>query len=130
MDLHRSRNPGLNDAAGSLCREPSWTSRHTAALWALQDGADAELLTRQLGRRYGKASARRTVDIASARLWLAEGFPVEDVATMLEGRHRFELSACECRAHAVEILLAVRQAMLAEGKGRISPRHEVRNAAA
>jgi len=130
MDLHRSRNPGLNDAAGSLCREPSWTSRHTAALWALEDGADAELLARQLARRYGKASARRTVDIASGRLWLAEGFPVEEVATMLEARHRFELSASECRAHAVEVILDVRQAMLAESKGRISPRDEVRNAAA
>jgi hypothetical protein len=120
----------LNDVAGSLCREPSWTSRHTAALWALLDGADAEELTRQLVNRYGKTDARRTVDIASARLWLAEGFPVGDVAMMLEARRRFELSASECRAHAVEVLLAVRQAMLAEGKGRISPRHEVRNAAA
>ena len=106
------------------------SSQCTAALWAIQEGAETEALTRQLARRYGRAIARRIVDTASARLWLAEGFPSGDVITMLEARHRFELSASECQSHAIEVLLTVRQAMLAESERRTNLRREVRHAAA
>ena len=108
----------------------AWSSQCTAALWAIQEGAEVEALTRQLARRYGRTSARRIVDTASARLWLAEGFPSGDVVTMLEARHRFELSASECQSHAIEVLLTVREAMLAESESRTNLRHEVRHAAA
>lgn len=107
-----------------------WSSHCTAALWAIQEGAEVETLTRQLARRYGRTIARRIVDTASARLWLAEGFPSGDIATMVEARHRFELSASECRTHAIEVLLTVRQAMLAETESRINLRREVHHAAA
>lgn len=108
----------------------AWISQCTAALWAIQEGVEVETLTRRLARRYGRAIARRIVDTASARLWLAEGFPSGDVVTMLEARHRFELSASGCRAHAIEVLLTVRQAMLAESESRTDLRREVRHAAA
>lgn len=45
-------------------------------------------------------------DIGLAQQWLADGAPVADVITMLEARHRFELSPDRCRALAVEILWA------------------------
>ena len=35
--------------------------------------------------------AQRTVDVASARLWLIEGVPIDDVVTLLEVRRRFEI---------------------------------------
>ena len=108
----------------------AWSSQCTAALWAIQEGAETEALTRQLARRYGRAIARRIVDTASARLWLAEGFPSGDVVTMLEARHRFELSASECQSHAIEVLLTVRQAMLTETESRTNLRREERHAAA
>lgn len=55
--------------------------------------------------------AGRLADITSANLWLAEGAPIADVLTMLEARHRFELSAADCRAYAMEILWAAQQPM-------------------
>jgi hypothetical protein len=43
------------------------------------------------------------VDVASARLWLIEGVPINDVVTMLEVRRRFEIPAALCSARAWEI---------------------------
>ena len=57
-----------------------------------------------------RACNRRRLDIASARQWLAEEAPISDVLTMLEVRHRFELSSADCRVYAVEILRAAQQA--------------------
>jgi hypothetical protein len=55
-----------------------------------------------------KANAsRRAKDIASARLWLSHAVPLTDVLTMLEVRHRFDLSPDLARTYAVEILRAV-----------------------
>jgi hypothetical protein len=34
---------------------------------------------------------RRIEDTVSARLWLADGFPIADVLTLLEFRHRFRI---------------------------------------
>lgn len=45
-------------------------------------------------------------DIGLAQQWLASGAPVADVITMLETRHRFELSPDRCRVLAVKILWA------------------------
>ena len=60
--------------------------------WVLHElahGKDAAKLTRKLAsRRADKPNplyyAQRTVDVASARLWLIEGVPIDDVVTMLD----------------------------------------------
>jgi hypothetical protein len=79
--------------------------------WVLEElshGNDARKLTRTLAeRRADKPNplyyAQRTVDMASARQWLLEGAPIDDVITMLVDRRRFELSAALCSARAREI---------------------------
>lgn len=63
-------------------------------------------------RHYRTAHPRivgRRADTVLANIWLAEGAPIADVLTMLETRHRFDLSAADCRAYAVEILWAAQQ---------------------
>jgi hypothetical protein len=74
----------------------------------LAHGKDAVKLTRELAsRRSDKPNplyyAQRTVDVASARLWLIEGIRMDDVITMLESRRRFELPTSLCSARAREI---------------------------
>jgi hypothetical protein len=74
----------------------------------LAHGKDALKLTRELAsRRSDKPSplyyAQRTVDVASARLWLIEGVCIDDVITMLESRRRFEFPTALCSARAREI---------------------------
>jgi hypothetical protein len=79
--------------------------------WVLDQltrGIDAAKLTRTLAaNRSDKPNplyyAQRTVDIASARLWLIGGIAIEDVITMLEFRRRLEIPAALCRARAQEI---------------------------
>ena len=68
----------------------AWISRELAA------GKDAVKLTQTLAEcRSDKPNplyyAQRTVDVASARLWLREGIPFCDIVTMLEVRRRFEI---------------------------------------
>jgi hypothetical protein len=80
----------------------AWVSRQ------LTHGKDAVKLTRELAfRRSDKPNpfyyAQRTVDVASARLWLIEGVRMDDVITMLESRRRFEIPAALCFARAQEI---------------------------
>jgi hypothetical protein len=79
--------------------------------WVLDElakGKDAAKLTRKLASsRADKPNpfyyAQRTVDVASARLWLIEGVPIEDVVTMLVVRRRFEIPVALCSARAREI---------------------------
>jgi RepB DNA-primase from phage plasmid len=89
-------------------------------LHELAHGKDATKLTRTLAsRRSDKPRplyyAQRTVDIASARLWLIEGVPMDDVVTMLVVRRRFEIPAALCSARAREIALTA-QRMIARRK--------------
>ena len=94
-------------------RKPPSKHSHSESDWAwvcdqLAHGKDAVKLTRELAsRRSDKPNpayyAQRTVDIASARLWLIEGVRIDDVITMLESRHRFELPTAPCSARAREI---------------------------
>jgi hypothetical protein len=80
-------------------------------VWVLEQlshGKEASKLTHTLAsHRSDKPNpvyyAQRTVDMASARLWLLEGAPIDDVITMLEIRRRFELPAALCFARAREI---------------------------
>jgi hypothetical protein len=86
----------------------------------LAHGKDAVKLTRELAsRRSDKPSplyyAQRTVDVASARLWLIEGIRIDDVITMLESRRRFELPAALCSGRAREIATTA-QRMIARRK--------------
>ena len=86
----------------------------------LAHGKDAVKLTRELAsRRSDKPNplyyAQRTVDVASARLWLIEGIRIDDVITMLESRRRFEIPAALCSARAREIA-ATAQRMIARRK--------------
>lgn len=77
-------------------------------LAALQAGIDASKLVRKVAVHHPEnpAVARRLVDLGLACLWLVENAPASDVLTMLEIRHRFELSSAACRSYAVEILRA------------------------
>jgi RepB DNA-primase from phage plasmid len=85
--------------------------------WVLRElaiGKDAVKLTRELASlRSDKPKplyyAQRTVDIASARLWLLDGISFGDVVTMLESRRRFEIPRTLCFARAHEIALTARR---------------------
>jgi len=74
----------------------------------LWQGKDALKLTRELASKRADKSnplyyAQRTVDVASARLWLMEGICIDDVITMLECRRRFELPFARSISRAREI---------------------------
>jgi RepB DNA-primase from phage plasmid len=74
----------------------------------LAHGKNAMKLTQELvSRRPDKPNplyyAQRTVDVASARVWLIEGIRIDDVITMLEFRRRFEIPTALCSARAREI---------------------------
>jgi hypothetical protein len=93
--------------------KPAKKNTHSEHDWAwvlheLASGKDAAKLTRTLAsRRADKPNplyyAQRTVDVASARLWLIEGVPIADVVTMLDVRRRFEIPAALRSARAWEI---------------------------
>jgi hypothetical protein len=101
-------------------------------LAALRAGTDPARLTRELAAQHpgGAGFARRLVDAASARLWLADGAPVADVLTMLEVRHRFELSPSSARTYAIEILWTIQRQIDGDSIHSISPAKETRYAAA
>ena len=102
----------LFDHTVATRRQPGKHS-HSESDWAwvsheLAHGKDAVKLTRELAsRRSDKPNplyyAQRTVDVASARLWMIEGVRIDDVITMLESRRRFELPAALCSTRAREI---------------------------
>jgi hypothetical protein len=106
-------------------RKPPHKYTHSEHDWAwitheLSSGKDAVKLTRELAsRRSDKPNpfyyAQRTVDVASARLWLLEGIRVDDVITMLESRRRFEIPAALCSVRAWEIATTA-QRMIARRK--------------
>jgi hypothetical protein len=78
-------------------------------LFELTSGNDAAELTHALAsRRSDKPNplyyAQRTVDMASARLALLAGTPIQDVIAMLEARRIVELPAALCSARAREIV--------------------------
>ena len=59
--------------------------------------------------------AQRTVDVASAWLWLRDGHPIGDVVTMLQVRRRFQIPDKLCSARAHEIACTA-QRMIARKK--------------
>lgn len=92
---------------------PTGKHSHSEQDWAwilgeLAGGKDPVRLTRTLAeRRPDKPNpvyyAQRTVDVASAWLWLRDGFPIADVVTMLQARRRFQVpdKLCSARAHEI-----------------------------
>ncbi|MGB6871621.1 MAG: DNA-primase RepB domain-containing protein [Acidobacteriaceae bacterium] len=93
--------------------QPTGKHSHSEQDWAwilreLAGGRDPVRLTRTLAeKRADKPNpvyyAQRTVDVASAWLWLKDGLPVADVVTMLQVRRRFEVPDKLCCARAHEI---------------------------
>jgi RepB DNA-primase from phage plasmid len=89
-------------------------------LGELAGGKDPIKLTRTLAdRRADKPNpvyyAQRTVDVASAWLWLKDGLPIADVITMLQVRRRFQIPDRRCSARAHEIAVTA-QRMIARKK--------------
>ena len=110
---------------GNARKKPVGKHSHSEDDWGwicarLAHGQDASKLTRELAiRRADKSDplyyAQRTVDVASARFWLADGIPIDDVITMLEVRRRFEVSPVLNTARAREIATTA-QRMIARQK--------------
>jgi hypothetical protein len=98
---------------------------HSEQDWAwilgeLARGKDPIKLTRTLAeRRVDKSDpvyyAQRTVDVASAWLWLKDGIPMGDIVTMLQVRRRFQIPDKLCSARAHEITFTA-QRMIARKK--------------
>jgi hypothetical protein len=117
--------PLCGDARKSSAHSTSGKHSHSEDDWAwvceqLAHSKDAVKLTHELAARRSDKSApeyyaQRTVDVASARLWLAQGAPVDDVITMLEFRRRFEIPAAPNSARAREIA-ATAERMIARHK--------------
>jgi len=92
---------------------------HSEQDWAwvlaeLSSGQNAQATTRTLAsRRSDKPNplyyAQRTVDIASARLWLTGGTAIEDVIAELEDRRCSEITAALCSVRAREIAATAQQ---------------------
>lgn len=99
--------------------KPTGKHSHSESDWAwileeLARGKDPLKLTRTLAeRRSDKPNpeyyAARTVDVASAWLWLKDGFPMADVVTMLQVRRRFQIPDKICSARAHEIALTAQR---------------------
>ncbi|MDR3742367.1 MAG: DNA-primase RepB domain-containing protein, partial [Terracidiphilus sp.] len=110
---------------GNARKSPTGKHSHSEDDWEwvcdqLSHGKDAAKLTHELEvRRSDKPDplyyAQRTVDVASACLWLGSGIPIDDVITMLEVRRRFEIPAALCSARAREIATTARR-MIARRK--------------
>jgi hypothetical protein len=93
--------------------KPTGKHSHSESDWAwilgeLARGNDPVKLTRMLAERRADKSnpvyyAQRTVDVASAWLWLRDGVPAADIVTMLQVRRRFQIPDKLCSARAYEI---------------------------
>jgi hypothetical protein len=104
-EYQRPHQPGKHSHSES---DWAWVSRQ------LTLGKDAAELTGELAlRRADKANplyyAQRTVDVASARQWIGEGRPIEEVIGMLEVRRCSEISAAIRSARAREIAETARR---------------------
>lgn len=105
--------------------KPIGKRSHSESDWAwilgeLARGKDPVKLTRTLAERRPDKSnpayyAERTVDVASAWLWLKDGLPMADVVTMLQVRRRFQIPDKLCSARALEIAFTA-QRMIARKK--------------
>jgi len=123
--LENSEVSSVLPLCGNARKSPIGKHSHSEDDWAwvcarIAHDIDAARLTRELASRRSDKSdplyyAQRTVDVASARLWLADGIPIDDVITMLEVRRRFEIPAALSKARAREIAVTA-QRMIARRK--------------
>ena len=132
VDYFDSNTSNPDDFSLDIAVTEEWTSKRSPAprgqrigrttsefdwAWVLQElssGRDPLKLTTELAKRRSDKSsplyyAQRTVDVASARLWLGEGLRMVDVVTMLEERRRFEIPSSICSARAHEIALTAQR---------------------
>jgi hypothetical protein len=115
-ELIRALNGNANVMGKHTHSEQDWA-------WILRElarGKDPVKLTRTLAeRRADKPNpvyyAQRTVDVASAWLWLRDGVPMGDIVTMLQVRRRFQIPDKLCSARAHEIAFTA-QRMIARKK--------------
>lgn len=122
FELDAGAVDAMHLSSASTPRKPPLKHSHSESDWVwvtheIAHGKDAVNLTRELAfRRSDKPNplyyAQRTVDVASARLWLIEGVGIEDVIAMLESRRSNELPAALCSTRAREIA-ATAQRMVA-----------------
>ncbi len=113
FELDAGAVDAMHFASAPALRKPPLKHSHSESDWAwvlheLAHGKDAMTLTHELAsRRSDKPNplyyAQRTIDMASARLWLIEGSSCDDVIAMLEARRCHETSAALCSARAREI---------------------------
>lgn len=123
LDSTALNTPSISDTLPSRKQPRKATNSEADWAWVCHElacGNDALKLTLELAcRRADKPDplyyAQRTVDVASARLWLTEGIRIDDVINMLESRRRFEIPAAICSARAQEIA-ATAQRMVARRK--------------
>jgi hypothetical protein len=111
--LETAITEAMTFAPSNLGRKSPRKHSNSESDWAwvssqLRQGKDAAKLTRELAaHRSDKPDplyyAQRTVDVASAHLWLLEGIRIDDVITMLECRRRFDIPSALCSARAREI---------------------------
>ncbi len=107
--------------AGKTIGKDSDSERDWAwILGELTRGKDPVKLTRTLAERRPEKPdpvyyAQRTVDVASAWLWLRDGVPMGDIVTMLQVRRRFQIPDKFCSARAHEIAFTA-QRMIARKK--------------
>ncbi len=114
FELDAGTVDAMHFASAPAPRKQPLKHSHSESDWAwvlyeLAHGKDAMTLTHELAsRRSDKPNplyyAQRTIDVASARLWLIEGSSFDDVIAMLEARRCHELPAALCSARAREIV--------------------------
>lgn len=104
-------------------------------LAALEAGQEAHKIAREIALRHTNEAdasdyARRIVDIASVRLWLADGVPLADTITMLQVRRRFELSSNDSLVYAAGIVATASKQILPELRRPEEQKKEPHNAVA
>jgi hypothetical protein len=104
----------LPDMCTNSERDWAWVSRELA------QGKDAVQLTLELAsRRSDKPNptyyAQRTVDMASARLWLREGAATSEVIAMIEVRRHLEIPAAINAPRAREIAATAQRSITRDG---------------
>jgi hypothetical protein len=105
MPQHRTQNATIKRTNS----EDDWAW----VLHELANGKDPKKLTRSLASRRADNPrplfyARRTVDLASARLWLIQGIRMDHTVTMLVARRK-EIPGELCSARAHEIAQTAQQ---------------------
>ena len=120
----------FNDPASRRAQGKKHSNSEGDWAWVSQQlrlGVDALELTRDLAsKRFDKPNplyyAQRTIDVASARLWLLDGLEIEAVIERLETRRRFEIPAARGLARAREIATTAQRITAQQRASNASPK--------